>query len=170
MFYRLTLQSFPHGAHGTGKELHQGFIEMKAAALVIVEALLDADDPDMEIFLEPDFFILHHGHPKAAGRNIHQHHAFFTGDTVIAQGFTYCHILGVNFHRHFRYRNVQSRTQFDLVQHEHFIAGFPYSRGGLGRIHIHPVILHQFFKSLQDLADFLHHGKWNTFVRKGFFS
>ena len=123
----------------------------------------------MEIFLEFDPLVLHQGNPQTAGRNIQQHQAFIAGDLLVPHCFADGHVLGINFHGHFRYGYIQPGPQFDLVKHEHFVAGFPDRRGSLGRIHIRSVALHQFFKALQHLADFFHHGKGNAFIFKSFF-
>ena len=142
---------------------------MQAAALVIIKAFLDPDDADMEILLEPDLFILHQGYPQAAGGNVQQHQAFVTGNMLVPHSLTDSHILCINFHGHFRHGHIQPGPQFDLVQHEHFVAGFPYCRSGLGRIHIRAVFLHQLLEPLQYLADFLYHGKGNAFILKSLF-
>ena len=123
----------------------------------------------MEILLEFDLLVLQQGDTQAAGGNIQQHDALFAGDVLVPDGFTDGHILCINFHGHFRDSHVQSGPQFDLVQHEHFVAGFPHSCGGLRRIHVRAVLLHQFLKSLQHLADFFYHGERNAFVFEGFF-
>ena len=141
---------------------------MQTAALVIVKAFFNADNADMEIFLEPDLFILHQRNAQTAGRNIQQHHALFAGNAVVAQGLAYRHIFRINFHGHFRYGHVQTGPQFNLIKHEHLVAGFPHRCSRLCGIDIHAVILHQLPEALQDLTDLFHHGKGNAFIFKRF--
>ena len=87
---------------------------------------------------------------------------------LLRQGMADGDELRVDFHGHFRHFDLKARPESDLVKEENLVPGLPDSRCRLGTVHFNAIVLHQLPESVQDLADFLHHGKGNDLVGKGF--